>query len=328
MAAGVGNRLMPLTANIPKPMVPISNIPVMEYGVELLRLHNFTDVIANLHYLGNNISNYFGNGENFGVNLAYSREENLLGTAGGVKNNAWFLKGDTFVVLSGDALTDIDLASFINFHKAKGALATIALKRVEEVSEYGVVITDNDGRIKAFQEKPKEHEALSNLVNTGIYAFEPEIFKLIPASEFFDFGKNLFPKLVEGNLPFYGYNCEDAYWCDIGSIKMYLAANKDLLRKKIKTSVDFSAISITANIGKDVELKGQVVIGEGCIIEDGAFIKNSIIWPRSIIRKSTIILDSVIGADCKINKGFVRKSIIPDHQVLENNKYDLVEFNL
>lgn len=313
MAAGVGNRLMPLTINIPKPMVPIANIPVMEYGVALLRRHNINEVIANLHYLPDYVADYFGDGRKFGVDLFFSREEKLLGTAGGVKNNARFLQNDTFVILSGDALTDIDLSKLIDFHRSKGALATIALKRVEEVSQYGVVITDSDSKIVAFQEKPKAEEALSNLVNTGIYVFEPEIFKLITDNQVYDFGKELFPKLVAMKLPFYGYNCGDTYWCDVGSTKVYLQANKDILSNKVKTTLNYKAIADEVIIGKDVELKGHVVIGKGCTVENGAIIKDSVIWPRTVIKKSAAVIDSVIGNDCTIEDGcFVNNGIVPD----------------
>jgi len=231
MAAGVGSRLMPLTATVPKPMVPVANRPVMEHAVNLLKRYEITEVIANLHYLPDVIRDYFGDGSEFGANLKYSEEKELLGTAGGVKNNQWFLD-ETFVILSGDGLTDINLHKLIEFHKQKGALATIALKKVEEVEQFGVVIKGEDGKIESFQEKPKREEALSDLVNTGIYIFEPEIFDYIPAKEVYDFGKNLFPLLVEKNLPFYGYEME-GYWCDVGSLEVYRQAHCDVLDGKV-----------------------------------------------------------------------------------------------
>lgn len=323
MSAGVGNRLMPLTLNVPKPMIPIANIPVMEYGVALLRQHNITEIIANLHYLPDRIADYFKDGKEFQVDLSFSREETLHGTAGGVKNNAWFLQDDTFVILSGDALTDIDLTEMINFHKAKGAIATIALKREDDVSEFGVVITDTDGKITAFQEKPKAEEALSNLVNTGIYIFEPEIFELIPDGVY-DFGKELFPKLVQMNMPFYGYDIKDSYWCDVGSTKIYLQANGDMLNNKVKTTLPFKAIANEVQLGSDVELKGQVVIGYGSIIEAGAVIKDSVIWPRSIVKKAAVIMDSVVGNDCTIAEGcVVQNSIVRDELCCTDETEDL-----
>lgn len=222
LAAGVGSRLGQITAGIPKPMVPIGGKPLMEHIVNLLRLYEIKDVVANLHYLPEFIMGYFRDGSGHGIRLTYSVEEKLLGTAGGVKNNEWFLD-ETFLVISGDALTDIDLAGFLKYHREKKSLATIALKEVADVEQFGVVITDEVGRIKSFQEKPKKEEALSSLVNTGIYIFEPEIFNLIPRGEFYDFGRNLFPLLVEKGAPFYGYRME-GYWCDIGTVETYKQA--------------------------------------------------------------------------------------------------------
>ena len=225
MAAGQGTRLLPLTADTPKPMLPIGGKPLIEHIISLLREHDFTEIIANLHYLPDKIRDYFGDGSRFGVKLFYSPEPELLGTAGGVRRCTWFL-AETFLVISGDALTNIDLTSFYEYHLRKGALATIALKKVQEVSQYGVVITDNEGRINQFQEKPKHEEAFSDLANTGIYIFEPEILNLIPEMEFYDFGKQLFPLLVDQQQKFYGWKT-DCYWCDIGAIDIYQQAKLD-----------------------------------------------------------------------------------------------------
>lgn len=191
MAAGVGSRLMPMTAGVPKPMIPMANQPLMANTVRLLARHGFTELIANLHYHGDQIRAYFRDGSDFGVSMHYSPEDELLGTAGGVKRCAWFLD-DTFVIVSGDALTDIDLTRLMEAHRRRGALATIALKEVPDVEHFGIVITDGDQRIRSFQEKPRPEEALSQVANTGIYVFEPEIFQFIPEG-FYDFGKQLFP---------------------------------------------------------------------------------------------------------------------------------------
>lgn len=225
LAAGVGSRLGHITADKPKPMVPVGGKPVMEHIVNLLRLYGIKDVVANLHYLPETIMTHFRDGSGYGIRLTYSIEETLFGTAGGVKNNQWFLD-ETFLVISGDALTDINLDAFMKFHRDKKSLATIALKEVADVEQFGVVITDEAGRIRSFQEKPKKEEALSNLVNTGIYIFEPEIFDLIPRGEFYDFGRNLFPLLVEKGAPFYGWPME-GYWCDIGTVETYKKACLD-----------------------------------------------------------------------------------------------------
>jgi len=329
MAAGVGSRLEPLTYEVPKPMVPVVNRPVMEHILTLLKEHDITDIIANLHYLPGRIREYFADGKAYGVNLCYSEEKTLMGTAGGVKNNQWFLD-DTFVIMSGDAVTDVNLDRLISFHKQRGALATIALKRVEDVSKFGVVITDDNGRIMSFQEKPRPEEALSNLVNTGIYIFEPEIFKLIPEREFYDFGKDLFPQLVKLKAPFYGFSVND-YWCDIGSLSTYKEANFDVLMGKVKIGIpgqpvnegiwleDDVALDKSARLtGKivigqktvvepDVILAGKVIIGSNCIIRKGSVIQDSIIWSNTVVEDNTSITASTVGNRCTIGQGAVIK---------------------
>lgn len=190
LAAGYGTRLEPLTLAVPKPMVPIVNLPTMQHNLELLKKHRFSDVTANIHYYPEQIENYFGDGSAFGVNLAYSFEEELLGTAGGVKWMAGKIArvNDAFLVLSSDALTCINLERMVEYHKSKKALATIALARVPDVSEFGIVIQDPDGKVIGFQEKPKPEVAQSDLANAGIYIFEPEVLDLIPDG-FYDFGR-------------------------------------------------------------------------------------------------------------------------------------------
>lgn len=304
MAAGVGSRLMPLTTDIPKPMVPIVNVPVMEYCVRLLKNHGVEEIIANTHYLPKVITDYFSDGGKFSVNLRYSYEEQLLGTAGGVKNNSWFLD-ETFIIVSGDALTNINLTEMYKFHKEKGALATLALKPVKDVTQFGVVVTDRNYKVTAFQEKPKKSEALSNLVNTGIYIFEPEIFEYIPEG-FYDFGKELFPKLVELNERIFGYPTQD-YWCDVGSLNVYKQANWDVLNEL------FSLKGIETNPIKSEELLGRkmgdgnVVIGGNCIIGKNVKLKDCIIWDNCIIEDNVVVEDAIIGANSIIGEGTVIK---------------------
>lgn len=314
MAAGVGSRLMPLTAEIPKPMVPVANRPLMENILEVLARHGITEVIANLHCHGQVIKEHFGDGNRFGVNLLYSEEEELLGTAGGVKRCEWFLD-DTFVVMSGDALTDVDLGSLVEAHKKAGALATIALRPMEEVEHYGVVITDENGLIQSFQEKPKRSEALSNLVNTGIYVFEREIFDYIPEEQFYDFGRQVFPHLVRVKAPFYGHVI-DRYWCDVGDIEAYRQAHRDVLEGRVEYSVrgqllkgTLGATSILigegAELGRGVSLRGCVVIGPGCRIGDGAVLEDAVIWGDTVLGKLSKVKGSVIGSRCRIGAGCV-----------------------
>ena len=327
MAAGVGSRLEPLTCNIPKPMVPVVNRPAMEYIINLLAYNGITQIAANLWYLPDKIKTYFGDGHKFGVELHYSLEKDLMGTAGGVKKLEQFLD-ETFVIISGDALTDIDLWDLISKHQQSHALATIALKEVADPRQFGVVIVEEDGRIKAFQEKPRLQDALSKLANTGIYVFEPEIFKLIPADTVYDFGKQLFPKLVETGAPFYGHKMK-GYWCDIGSLTQYRLAHYDVLKGLVKIDIpgiwhpnatyvgERTIIAPTArvgskvvvgnncHIGDGVEIFGETVIGDHCVIEEGTSIFGSIIWHNTQIGRDARLVECVVGSECYLKDGSV-----------------------
>lgn len=327
LAAGVGSRLEPLTCNIPKPMVPVVNRPAMEHIINLLVKNDITQVAANLWYLPEKIQDYFGDGSKFGVELRYSVEKELMGTAGGVKKLESFLN-DTFVIISGDAVTDIDLWDMIDFHKNRGAVATIALKEVADPRHFGVVITEEDGKIKAFQEKPKPEEALSLLANTGIYIFEPEIFKMIPSDTVFDFGKQLFPQLVEDGAAFYGYQMK-GYWCDIGTLTQYRLAHYDILKGLVSMDVpgfwhanavyvgERTTIAPTArigskvvigrncHIGEGVEIFGETVIGDNCLIEKGTSIFGSIIWRNTKIGSNARLVECVVGSECYLKDGSV-----------------------
>ena len=337
MAAGVGTRLMPLTLSVPKPMIPVGNVPLMENIVELLAGNGFTDIIVNLHYHAEAIADYFGDGSKWAAAINYSYEEELQGTAGGVKRCEWFLN-DTFVIVSGDALTDIDLSGLVKEHKQKGALATIAMKQVDKIEQFGVVITDEYGRIQSFQEKPRQEEALSNLANTGIYVFEPEIFKYIPADQFYDFGKQVFPHLVRIGAPFYGVKT-DNYWCDVGNIDTYRQAQVDLLQGKVKAkkrgsllrSSDGGAVLLgeKAELGNNVTLLGNIVIGPGTVVEGNAVIRDSVIWDHTIIRKNVILSECVVGSNCELGNSVIVNSgaaiasgsVLPDEtKIVENNR--------
>jgi NDP-sugar pyrophosphorylase family protein len=313
MAAGVGSRLMPLTKDTPKPMVPMANRPLMENIVELLGRHHFKEVIANLHHQGESISGHFDDGHDFGLKLLYSPEEKLLGTAGGVKKCEWFLD-ETFVVISGDALTDMNLSELLVQHRKRGALATIALKEVVNVEQFGVVLTAGDGRISKFQEKPARKEAFSHQANTGIYVFEPEIFKYIPA-QFYDFGSQLFPRLVEMGAPFYAVSVQD-YWCDVGNIETYRQAHVDVLQGRVAmepggivqeegNGQSRVLLGEGVELGDEVKFQGHIVIGRGCRIGSGTIIKDTVIWEQSDIGPASVLKDCTIGRQCKIGSGTI-----------------------
>lgn len=310
LAAGVGSRLDPLTAQLPKPLVPVANIPVMEHIVNLLKRHGVDDIIANLHYLPEKLIEYFQDGSRDDVRIQFRKEEKLSGDAGGVRYCRDFLDGDTFIVLMGDLLTDADLSRVIEEHKRKGALATIGLKRVKDVSHFGVALLDNQGFIKGFQEKPKAQDALSDLASTGIYILEPEVFEHMPKSGDYGFGRQLFPKLVAEGLPVLGVEV-GSYWSDVGTIEQYALSNFDVLMGRLHVSLpgyrkvvygpynvflaEGASLAPTVNVranaiigknahlGAGVELVGNVVIGDNCRVDDYAYIKDSILWSSMVV---------------------------------------------
>lgn len=308
MAAGVGSRLMPLTSEIPKPLMPVANRPLLENIITLLEKHGFDQLILNLYHHAGLIREHLQSERYQAISMNYSLEEELLGTAGGVKNCEGFLD-ETFVVISGDALTDIDLSHLLAQHKAKGALATIALKAEEQVEQFGVVQIDDRGRILSFQEKPRAHEAVSNLANTGIYVFETEIFKYIPKRQFYDFGRELFPFLVKSRAPFYGVPIA-GYWCDVGNLATYHQANQDILRNKVRAemrgtlshSEDGGLVLLDDGVllGPNVRFSGHVVVGRGCCLEAGASINNSVIWDGTVIDKGAVLQQAIVGSGCHI----------------------------
>lgn len=279
LAAGLGTRLRPITYEMPKPMVPVLNRPVMEHILRLLVRHGFTETIANLHWFPDVIEAYFGDGGELGVELSYSPEERLLGTSGGVRNAAGFL-GDSFLVISGDALTDLDLTAMREFHESHDGIATLATKRVEDTSQFGVAITGADGRIQGFQEKPDPAEALSDLANCGIYMFRAEIFDFFPSPGasgaagpgdppgFADWAIDVFPRLLEGDVPFYSHEI-DAYWNDIGNLEELRASTLDALGGAVEVEREGELVEgfrSGSPVGDEGALKGPVLLGDGCEI--------------------------------------------------------------
>ena len=232
LAGGIGTRLRPLTNKLPKPMVPIGGKPLLEYHIELFRKHGITEIAMNLHHLPHKITEYFGTGEKFGVNIRYLYEEELSGTAGAVKKLQDFFE-DTFVVFYSDNLTNINLAQLVEHHKVFGGKVTIALYEEPNPSSKGIVELDENNRIIKFVEKPKPVEITTNTANAGIYVLEPEVLQYIPENCFYDFGKDLFPKLLSESVPMYGYKMQE-YLLDIGTLETYQGAQKDLLEGKLK----------------------------------------------------------------------------------------------
>lgn len=312
LAAGLGTRLRPLTYDIAKPMVPVLDRPVMAHIVDLLDRHGVEDAVANLHHFPDPIRGYFGD------RLEYRFEEELLGTAGGVRNCADFFAGETFVVISGDALTDIDLDAMHERHRAAGGVATLAVKRVPDTSEYGVVLHDGDGRITGFQEKPDPAEALSDLGNCGIYMFESEIFDHFPERPFADWAQDVFPALLDADAPFFIHEF-DRYWNDIGSLDELRAGTFDALEGRLRLEVAGESIDegLTVGegsgldgvamieppvwigqdvrIGDGVRIQGPLVVGDGSTLGDGAALKDSIVLPGTNIAPETILIGAIAG---------------------------------
>jgi mannose-1-phosphate guanylyltransferase/phosphomannomutase len=302
MAGGQGTRLRPLTSNQPKPMLPIVNTPIMEHILNLLRRHGYLEPIATVQFLSSIIRSYFGNGEDLGVHLTYATEETPLGTAGSVRNAQDELQDDRFLVVSGDALTDIDLTKLVDFHREKEAVATICLKSVPNPLEFGVVITREDGSIERFLEKPNWGEVFSDTINTGIYVLEPEVFDFIPEDTVFDFSEDLFPLLLDKGLPLFGY-VADGYWCDVGNVDAYLTAQRDVLEGKVDVEIPGFALGERIWLGEGAEIDpgaridGPAVIGENCRIEQGAHLREFTVLGANVVVKEGAFLHRAIVHD-------------------------------
>lgn len=345
MAGGEGSRLRPLTCDLPKPMVPVMNKPVMTYSIELLKKYGINTIGVTLQYLPHVIQDYYGDGSEYGVDLHYFIEETPLGTAGSVKN-AQEILDETFIVISGDALANINLEKAIEFHRRNNSIATLVLKRVEVPLEYGVVVTDEKGVITRFLEKPNWGEVFSDTVNTGIYILEPEVLDYFELGQKFDFSQDLFPMLLKDRKPMYGY-ITDEYWCDIGDAESYLRAHYDMLDGKVgfpiegkqwkenvwigeNTQIHPEAhiegpcyIGDYNQIGKDAKILPYTVIGNYNCIAEGSSIKRSVLWnynslARNVEVRAAILCNknelrnnarvfegAVIGEGCQLNQNSI-----------------------
>lgn len=315
MAGGEGTRLRPLTSNQPKPMVPIVGKPCMEHILELLKEHGLEDVIVTVAFMPQAIRGYFGNGETLGIDLDYSVEETPLGTAGSVKLAARGLD-DTFVVISGDALSDIDLGKLVAFHRERGAAVTIGLKAVANPLEFGIVVTDDEGRIERFLEKPSWGQVFSDTINTGIYVLEPKVLRHIPVDQPFDFSKELFPLLLEMGRPMYGYVCE-GYWQDIGNLEQYRQANFDALDGRVELSIPGIRIRGNVWLGESVKVddldavEGPSFIGNYCRIAPEASVgAYSVLSANVTLRERARTSHSVIDSSTHIGRAAIVEGAI------------------
>jgi mannose-1-phosphate guanylyltransferase/mannose-1-phosphate guanylyltransferase/phosphomannomutase len=324
MAAGLGTRLRPLTYDVPKPLVPVANRPVMEHILMLLRRHGLGPLIANLHWFPETIRDRFGDGAGAGVDLTYSYEDELLGTAGGVRNVAEFFGGEPFLVMAADALTDIDLTALRAAHEANDGIATLAVKRVSNVTEFGVVVTDSGGRVQGFQEKPDPAEALSDLASCMIYVLDREIFDYFPSKPVVDFAREVFPALLSNDVPFHVHEI-DSYWNDVGSLPEYLQGNLDAVEGRVEveprgTLLEPSGadealergdpgVSGRVLVGEgcdlhtEARLDGPLVIGGGCRIGSGAQVKESVLLPGSRVAEGTLVAGAIYGQRGAVDPG-------------------------
>ncbi len=341
LAAGKGTRVRPLTYDLPKPMIPVLGKPVMAYLIEHLAKNGVTEIMVNVAHLHEKIEDYFGEGEQFGVQIGYSFEGYTkedgevvavpIGSAGGMKKIQEFggFFDDTAIVLCGDALIDLDLKAALLEHRRKGAMATVITKEVpwDKVSSYGVVVTDKDGRITQFQEKPKQEEALSNFISTGIYIFEPEVLNLIPSGVEFDIGSQLFPLLVEKGLPFYAQG-RPFNWLDIGSVSDYWEVLQNVLTGEVShmdvpgiqiepglwtglnTSIDWEGTTIKGPvyIGSGVKVEagstiiGPTWIGHGSHICEGAEVVRSVLFEYTRVLNDVTLHETIVFKDYSIDR--------------------------
>ena len=311
MAAGLGTRLRPLTDFIPKPMMPIANRPVLHHLLNLLVNHDVREVGVNIHIFPELITGYFGDGSALGMTIRWSEETELLGTAGGTKRLDDFWGRETILVTSGDGLHDVDVTALLGHHRRTGALATLAVKPVDDPSSYGVVILDRDTRIRGFQEKPRRDEARSDLANCGVYVIEPELLDRVPSGTFYDFGEDVWPALVSAGEPVYAYTTM-AYWNDVGGL--------DELRNSI---LDAVSGRIRLQIPGE-EIAPGVWAEPGCQIDSGASIEGPVVLGRNVLIEADARIrgPAAIGADSRVGKAAAIRSaallpgsVVPDEGI-------------
>lgn len=329
MAAGVGSRLDPLTQDVPKPLVPIANRPMMDILFERLLEIGITDVIANTHYKAEQIIDRYKNND-FEINFSYVHEETLSGTAGGVKKCQFFFdEGEDFLVLSADGLSNADLKAGIEAHKKSGAIATMGIKKInlEEIPNFGVVVTDKKGFVTGFQEKPQIKDAQSDCINTGIYIFNYKIFDYIPADTFYDFAKNVFPDLLSKEIKINTFVVHD-YWSDIGTIAQYAQSVQDLFNNlyefkhsEILITPKGAYISDESHISSTALFFGNNTIGKNCIIGKNVILKDCIIWDDVEIHDNVILKNCIVASHSEIKVNMVNQVIGPN-QIISHGVYN------
>jgi mannose-1-phosphate guanylyltransferase/phosphomannomutase len=337
LAAGAGTRLRPLTYETPKPMVPVVNRPVIHHVLDNLLKHGVEEVMVNLHAHPEQVRGYCGDGSRWSLKLRYSYEPKLMGTAGSIKKVESFFKDGPFFVMSGDGVSDIDLTAMWNFHRKRGAMATMATKRVDARFEYGVTITDGGQRIKGFLEKPSWSDVFSNKVNTGIYLFEPEVLKLIPKGRPYDFGHDVWPKLLKMKKPIYAYET-DAYWCDVGNLPEFRRCQIDTLDRTAQINIPGREVrkgvwvEDGAVIDPKARLEAPVLIGKGARVAGGALVgPYTVVGDRSRIGAGAVLERCILFDNVTVGEGVRLNNCIigSDGRVKENiSVYEAAVLNL
>ncbi len=316
MAGGEGTRLRPLTMSQPKPMLPVVNRPMAEHVITLLKRHGFDEIVITVAFMANVIRTYFGDGSDFGVHISYATEETPLGTAGSVLNAKDELR-ERFLVISGDVVTDVDLGALVEFHDKQGATATLALKAMENPLEFGIVITDDKGRIERFLEKPSWGQVFSDTVNTGIYVLEPEVLAHVPEGRQSDFSSEVFPSLLEAGRPLYGF-VTDRYWEDVGTLEAYLKAHEHILDERVDLEVGGFPLRPGVHVGEGTEIDpaavvdGPVVVGANCRIGPGARLGAYTVLGSNVhVAEGADLERCVVHDGCYIGPGtYARASIV------------------
>ena len=313
LAGGEGKGIRPLTNTVPKPMLPVMNKPLLCHAIELLKKHGICDILITLCYKGDDIRAHFGDGSRFGVNIKYFIENEPLGTAGSIKS-AESLISDSFFVISGDVITDIDLSRALSFHKQNRADATILLTSSEKPTEYSAVITSEDNRVMHMCENPDWDEVCTDMINTGIYIIEPKILSLIPPFCPYDLSKDLIGQMLNTGLAVFGYKA-DGYWCDIGSAQAYRKCHRDIFEHKVNLGIDENVLKSGVLAGKNCKISASAeilpycVLGDECTVGDNVSLKDCIIWSGSKIDNNTRLHDSIIATQ---NPVFNKQKAISD----------------
>lgn len=316
LAGGLSTRLYPLTRDLPKPLVPVLDRPVVAHVLDYFKRHGVDDVVINIHYFPEAVRDYVGDGGRFGVRVTYLHEPELMGSAGAVRAVAERFD-ETFVVIGCDDVTDIDLPAAIAYHRERAAEATIVLARVDDVSQYGAVVTAADGRITGFQEKPARGTERSRNANTGVYIFEPCVLERIPVNTFYDFGKQVFPAMLQAGAAFFGMS-QDAYWCDIGTPAEYRRAHADALQGRVRLTLPPGATlhhgvlrGAGACVSPGATISAPACIGARSVVEDGAHIADSILWQDVRIGRGAVVRGAVLGSG----------AVVADAGVVEGGEY-------